>query len=195
MSIYSHDERFLKDATQQHTLISVFTLPAFVTVQRSNSSSYVIQVFAKRVQAAQLFVYYLPWRGIPSELLITAGRIKSVFWKCKKSLLPSFRSILASDKSTYKMWFHKSSNSDRHLESERPKGLELKISPECSQVPLGKNLWSREKKEAKNKWEVIRWPKNRKRTMMKFGQSIFWEMDFYSPKFFHLWPLCFPRPF
>ena len=96
---------------------------------------------------------------------------------------------------TYKMWFHKSSNSDRHFESERPKGLELKISPERSQVPLGKNLGSREKKEAKNKWEVIKWPKNRKRRMMKFGKSISWEMDFYSPKFFHLWPLCFPRPF
>lgn len=194
MSIYSHDERILKDTTQQHTLISVFTLPSFVSVQRSNSSSYVIQVFAKIVRATQVFVYYLPWREIPSELLITAERIKSVFWKCKKPLLPSFRSILASDKSTYKMWFHKSSNSDRHLESERPKGLELKISPECSQVPLGKNLGSREKKEAKNKWQVIRWPKNRIRRMMKFGQSISWEMDFYSPKFFHLWPLCFPRP-
>ena len=194
MSIYSHDEHILKDTTQQHTLISVFTLPAFVTVQRSNSSSYVIQVFAKIVRATQVFVYYLPWREIPSELLITAERIKSVFLKCKKPLLPSFRSILASDKSTYKMWFHKSSNSDRHLESERPKGLELKISPERSQVPLCKNLGSREKKEAKNKWEVIRWPKNRKRRMMKFGQSISWEMDFYSPKFFHLWSLCFPRP-
>lgn len=41
----------------------------------------------------------------------------------------------------------------------------------------------------------MRWPKNRKRRMMKFGQSISWEMDFYSPKFFHLWPLCSPRPF
>ena len=195
MSIYSHDERILKDTTQQHTLISVFTLPAFVSVQRSNSSSYVIQVFAKIVRAIQVFVYYLPWREIPSELLITAERIKSVFWKCKKSLLPSFRSILASDKSTYKMWIHKSSNSDRHFESERPKGLELKISPECSQVPLRKNLGSREKKEAKNKWQVIRWPKNRIRIMMKFGQSKSWEMDFYPPKFFHLWPLCFPRNF
>ena len=149
MSIYSHDERILKDTTQQHTLISVFTLPAFVSVQRSNSSSNVIQVFAKIVRATQVFVYYLPWREIPSELLITAERIKSVLWKCKKPLLPSFRSILASDKSTYKMWFHKSSNPDRHLESERPKGLELKISPECSQVPLGKNLGSREKKRRK----------------------------------------------
>ena len=97
MSIYSHDERILKDTTQQHTLISVFTLPAFVSVQRSNSSSYVIQVFTKIVRATQVFVYYLPWREIPSELLITAERIKSVFWKCKKPLLLSFRSILASD--------------------------------------------------------------------------------------------------
>lgn len=151
MSIYSHDERILKDTTQQHTLISVFTLPAFASVQRSNSSSYVIQVFAKRVyeQLRCLYIYYLPWREIPSELLITAERIKSVFWKCKKPLLPSFHSILASDKSTYKMWFHKSCHSDRHFESERPKGLELKISLGCSQVPLGKNLGSREKKRRK----------------------------------------------